>query len=158
MSNLSQDAFYQSLLNRRAGSGALFTDEAGRILVVEPLYKTTWEVPGGIVEKGEGPRTTCKRECLEELGLDVDPGRLLAIEHKTENPPQGNSIMFIYCCGTLLDASVIQLQEEELRSFRFVAAEDLGRLMNAGLAHRVRCAVRARHEGTTFEIVNGVVM
>ncbi len=158
MSNQDRDAYYLSLPKRRAGSGALLTDLAGRILVVEPRYKATREIPGGIVEAGEDPRTTCRRECMEELGLDIVPGRLLAIEHKTENPPHGDSIMFVYDGGTLFDDSAIQLQAEELRSFRFVATEELGRLMSPGLAHRVRCAVRARDEGITIELVNGAVV
>ncbi|MDQ3657985.1 MAG: NUDIX hydrolase [Chloroflexota bacterium] len=84
MSNRDRDAYCLSLPKRRTGPGALLTDRAGRILVVEPRYKATWEIPGGIVEAGEDPRTTCRRECMEELGLDIVPGRLLAIEHKTE--------------------------------------------------------------------------
>lgn len=158
MSNRIRDNYYLSLPKRRAGSGALFTDEAGRILVVEPRYKATWEIPGGIVEAGEDPRATCKRECLEELGLDIDPGRLLVLEHKTENPPQGDSIMFVYDGGTLADDAVIQLDEEELRSHRFVISEELDDFMSPRLAHRVRSAVHARREGSTVEIVNGMVV
>ncbi len=158
MSNQDRDAYYLSLPKRRAGSGALLTDHASRILVVEPRYKATWEIPGGIVEAGEDPRTTCRRECMEELGLDVVPGRLLTIEHKTENPPRGDSIMFIYDGGTLVDNPAIRLQADELRSFRFVATEDLDQFMSPALAHRIRCAVRARDEGITIEIVNGAVV
>lgn len=95
---------------------------------------------------------------MEELGLDIVPGRLLAIEHKTENPPQGDSIMFVYDGGTLADEPGIQVQADELRSFRFVAPEDLGQLMSPALAHRIRCAVRARDENITIELVNGAVV
>ena len=35
---------------KRVSAGALFRDAAGRILVVEPTYKDSWEIPGGIVE------------------------------------------------------------------------------------------------------------
>lgn len=62
--------------------------------MVEPRYKATWEIPGGMVEAGEDSRTTCQRECLQELGLAIELGRLLAFEHKTESAPQGDSIMF----------------------------------------------------------------
>ena len=30
----------------RVSAGALYRDGAGRILVVEPTYKPTWEIPG----------------------------------------------------------------------------------------------------------------
>ena len=157
MSNQDRDAYYLSLPKRRAGSGALLTDLAGRILVVEPRYKATWEIPGGIVEAGEDPRTTCRRECMEELGLDIVPGRLLAIEHKTENPPHGDSIMFVYDGGTLGDDVPIHLPDAELRRYQFVAADDLDQYLSPRLANRLRQARHARATGSTIELVNGIV-
>ncbi len=96
-------AAYPNLPRRRAGAGALIINAAERILIVEPTYKSTWEFPGGVVEAGEDPRTTCRRECQEELGLDVAIGRLLILEHQIEAPPRGDSIMFVYDGGTLRD-------------------------------------------------------
>ena len=37
-------------------AGALFSDAAGRVLLVRPTYKPGWEIPGGMVEQGESPR------------------------------------------------------------------------------------------------------
>jgi 8-oxo-dGTP pyrophosphatase MutT (NUDIX family) len=157
-SDNDRNAFFAALPKRRAGSGALFVDEARRALLVEPRYKTTWEIPGGIVETGEDPRTTCQRECAEELGIDLTPGRLLVIEHKTEPPPHGDSIMFIYDGGLLADISKLHLQASELRSCRFVDAGDLATYLSEGLARRLRQALRALADGTTVEIVNGHVV
>jgi len=42
--------YYKSLPMKRMGSGALFFDSAGRILIVKPSYKDVWEIPGGVVE------------------------------------------------------------------------------------------------------------
>jgi 8-oxo-dGTP diphosphatase len=52
------------------GAGVLFTNAAGDPLLVEPTYKDTWEIPGGLVEAGEDPRTCAMREVREELGWD----------------------------------------------------------------------------------------
>jgi 8-oxo-dGTP diphosphatase len=49
-------------------AGALFTDPAGRLLMVRPTYKEFWDIPGGYVEPGESPRDACTREVREELG------------------------------------------------------------------------------------------
>ncbi|HEX8868409.1 MAG TPA: NUDIX hydrolase, partial [Lentzea sp.] len=63
-----------------SGAGALFFDDRGRVLLVEPTCKPHWEIPGGVVERGETPSEACKREILEELGLHREPGRLLVVD------------------------------------------------------------------------------
>jgi ADP-ribose pyrophosphatase YjhB (NUDIX family) len=57
---------HSQLSRKRVGAGALITDTAGRVLMVEPTYKDTWEVPGGVVEAGESAVAACQRECVEE--------------------------------------------------------------------------------------------
>ena len=59
-----------------AAAGMLLIHRDGRIFVVEPVYKDTWEIPGGVVEPGESPREACRREVGEELGLDLLEKRL----------------------------------------------------------------------------------
>ena len=65
---------------KRVGAGVAIVHQNLRILLVEPTYKDTWEVPGGMVELDESPRQGARRECLEELGFDVEIGRLLVID------------------------------------------------------------------------------
>lgn len=55
----------------------MIQDAHGRVLVVEPTDKSTWEVPGGAVEADESPRRACHREIAEGLGLELVVGRLL---------------------------------------------------------------------------------
>jgi ADP-ribose pyrophosphatase YjhB (NUDIX family) len=150
--------FYLTQPARRSGAGVLITDPEDRILLVEPSYKPQWEVPGGIVERGEDPRTACARECREEIGLDGITGRLLVVAHQTDPLPRGDSIMFTYDGGVLHDTSVIRLQADELLSWQFVAADDLETRTTPRLASRMRASLQARREGITIEMVNGEVV
>ena len=59
---------------------AFFRDEERRVLIVNPVYKEPWELPGGAVEADESPTGACRREVAEELGQDRPPGRVLAVD------------------------------------------------------------------------------
>lgn len=69
-----------SFATPRVAAGALFLDAEGRVLLVHPTYKDTWDIPGGYVERGESPAAACQREILEELGIDRAPARLAAVD------------------------------------------------------------------------------
>ncbi len=47
--------FYKSLPTKHVGAGCLFCDGLGRVLLVEPVYKDPWEIPGGGVGADESP-------------------------------------------------------------------------------------------------------
>ena len=74
------DDYVQSLPRKRMAAGALFVDSASRILLVDPVYRDTWDLPGGAVEAEESPYAACRREVAEGLGLDRPPGRVLAVD------------------------------------------------------------------------------
>ncbi|MGD3110578.1 NUDIX domain-containing protein [Streptomyces sp. YGL11-2] len=52
----------------RMAAGALFFDGQDQVLLVKPSYKPKWEIPGGYIERGESPLTTCRREVQEKRG------------------------------------------------------------------------------------------
>ncbi len=149
------EEFYANLARKRVGSGALITDPIGRVLMVEPTYKSNWEVPGGAVENDETAYDACRRECHEELGLDVAVGRLLVIEHQCDGGHRGDSIMFIYDCGVLSSDAAFRLPSDELRSFRFVDESSLEEVAVERLSRRLRYALLARTENRFIELVNG---
>ena len=62
-------------------AGAVVRDRDGRLLLVQRGHAPSvglWSVPGGRVEDGETPEQAAAREVLEETGLQVRIGRLLA--------------------------------------------------------------------------------
>ncbi|MEU9361991.1 NUDIX hydrolase [Streptomyces sp. NPDC048301] len=132
------------------GAATLFRDERGRVLLVEPNYREGWALPGGTVESddGESPRQGARRETLEEIGLDLPPGRLLVVDwvRGTGRPP---IVAYLYDGGVLapetLDA--IRLQEEELLSWRLVERRDLPAHLLGNLGFRVAAALGALDSG-----------
>jgi hypothetical protein len=44
---LPPDQYVASLARKRMAATAFFRDEQGRVLVVNPVYKPVWDLPGG---------------------------------------------------------------------------------------------------------------
>ncbi|CAL8898374.1 hypothetical protein KVA01_19240 [Kocuria varians] len=145
--------FIATLPTRRLASAALIRDENGRVLAVEPNYKDGWTLPGGTVEAGEDPRTGCFREVVEEVGLHLPEGRLLAVSHGVAMGMWGDSVSFLYDGGRIPSDTPITVQEEELLSYRWVAPQDLETVMPASLAEHLRAALEALETGTVVERV-----
>ena len=62
----------KTLPKKRVASGALIFNEKEEFIIVEPSYKSDWEIPGGGIEKNESPQEALIREIKEELGVDLD--------------------------------------------------------------------------------------
>ncbi|MFJ5725587.1 NUDIX domain-containing protein [Streptomyces sp. NPDC093149] len=133
-----------------AAAATVFRDARGHVLLVEPNYREGWALPGGTVESdtGESPRQAAHRETVEEIGLDLKPGRLLAIDwaRGPERPPIA---AYLYDGGVLDEAALkaIRLQEAELLSWELVGRDDLGRYLRDGLAMRLRAALDVLDSG-----------
>jgi 8-oxo-dGTP diphosphatase len=57
-------------------AAVVLRDGDGRILVVRKEGTSRFMLPGGKIEPGETPDRTAIREAHEELGIDLEPGRL----------------------------------------------------------------------------------
>ena len=89
-----------SFATPRVAAGALFFDDQGRVLLVHPTYKDTWDIPGGYVERGESPAAACRRELKEELGIDRAPLRLISVDWAPSDR-EGDKLLFLFDCGIL---------------------------------------------------------
>ena len=68
-----------TLPTKRAIAQGVLRNARGEVLLCELTYKAEWDLPGGVVDPAESPAECLVREVREELGLDVAPQGLLAV-------------------------------------------------------------------------------
>ncbi len=152
-----------SLARKRIAATAFFRDEQGRVLIVNPVYKPVWDLPGGAVEADESPNAACRREVAEELGLDRPPGRVLAVDWvpaRTIGPdqvPLPDGVIIVYDGGVLSPAEVkeIVLTDGELAGFEFVTADEAADRVSPLLAGRIAACLAAVAARSVVTLENG---
>ncbi|GGL03636.1 ADP-ribose pyrophosphatase [Sphaerisporangium melleum] len=156
MAEVTSDEFFARINKTLASAGALITDPQGRVLLVKPNYRDHWLWPGGHVEEDETPDEACGRELTEELGVALPVGRLLGVHWV---PPFGDRplpmVHFLFDCGELPGPGDLVLQEEELDAYGFFAEDEVRTLVPAYLVRRLRAALAARRDGTSFYLTGG---
>ena len=144
------------LARPRIAAGALFIDDQDRVLLVQPTYKQSWDIPGGYVEPGESPLHACVREVREELGICPPIGRLLVVDW-APSEDEGDKILFVFAGGQLDDDTVdkITLDPTELAAYGYHALDDLAGMMTDRLVRRITSSVRAGLDGLTRYLEHG---
>src|SRR5580693_137146 len=140
-------------------AGAMVFDRAGRLLILNPTYKSGWTVPGGVMEAdGETPWDACRREVREECGIEVQRGELACMDFRRPKPGRPGGIRFLFDCGQLSDETLagIVLQAEEISGYQLAALPDaLGLLRLPGGAHGVQGGALAA--GHQLDLAGGLV-
>jgi ADP-ribose pyrophosphatase YjhB (NUDIX family) len=154
---MDQAAFYASLPAKRVAASVLITDDLDRVLLLQPSYKPTWEIPGGTVEEGESPRAAARREVREEIGLERELGSLLVVDWMRADPPRTEALVFLYDGGRLDDAEArsILLGRPELNAYGFVDMEGAVGLVSERLERRIVAGLQARRAGHAVELEEG---
>lgn len=107
---------------KRISVGGLLCNEQGEILIVKPVYREGWLLPGGVVDADESPAAGLKREIQEELGLVISPMRLRCVDYLSTGEHYGEGINFLFDCGVIAQTplNAIVLCQRELSAFKFV--------------------------------------
>lgn len=151
---IAQGEEFRSMPRKRIGAGIVAVDGLMRVLLVEPTYKTNWEVPGGLVELGEPPRLAVARECREELSFDVSIGRLLVMDWVPPRRLPDDGLMLLFAAGPI-DTSQIKLPPEELQSWLWCDADMMQQRLSDFMFRRIQAALTAITTGTVAELENG---
>ena len=82
-------------------------DDAGRVLLVQVSDTGQWAAIGGAIEPDESPEDAAVREALEEAGVTLRLGRILAVVGGPQyriTYPNGDETSYV---STIYDAQVI---------------------------------------------------
>jgi ADP-ribose pyrophosphatase YjhB (NUDIX family) len=146
MNLLPFDEYVASLPLKRMSAGVLLHDDAGRVVLVEPSYKPTWDIPGGVVDAGESPWHAAARELAEELGIVRRHMRLLVIDHtpaRSDTMPEG--IAWIFDGGPVRDRDLaaLSLDDPEVVSVGLYRPDEVAARTSDRLARRLAAALAA---------------
>lgn len=130
------------LPRKTVAGGALIRDRTGRILFLEPTYKPTLDIPGGIAEYDESPYDACRREVMEEIGLDREIGALLVVDWVPAHGPWTDALAFIFD-GGILDGDQLTLDPIEVRTAKFLTLAEATPRLRPSMTRRLALAQQA---------------
>ncbi|TDD14354.1 NUDIX hydrolase [Kribbella turkmenica] len=138
------------LPRKTVAGGALIRDRAGRNLFLEPTYKPTLDIPGGIAEYDESPYQACVREVEEELGLALEIGPLLVVDWVPAQGPWSDALAFVFDGGVLDPATIdrLRIDRVEAHGHEFLTLAEAGPRLRPSMLRRLALAERALATGT----------
>ncbi|GAB1640633.1 NUDIX domain-containing protein [Krasilnikovia sp. MM14-A1259] len=131
----------------RVSAGAVFFDDHGRVLLVDPTYKPFWNLPGGGVDAGETPREACRREVREELGLSVPVGAPLVMAWTPAGPDGKLYLVFDGGVLTAAQRAAIVVSPGELARHAFVHPDQAVSMLSVAQRALMAEVLAARAEG-----------
>lgn len=126
------DEYYRNLPKKRMGVGVLIFNNKEEVLIVKTSYKDHWSMVGGVVDENESPRSACKREVKEEIGIDLKEVKFLSIDYRPDYKNRGESLQFIFAGGILNDEEIknMKLDGKEIINYKFVKFDEALQLLS----------------------------
>ncbi|MDN6302058.1 MAG: NUDIX hydrolase [Brachybacterium sp.] len=148
---LPEPAYFATLPKVISSGAVILRDEHDHLVIEKPNYRDHWLLPGGGVDAGEDARQCAQREVLEELGLDVEVGRLLSVDwlpsSAVRSAPMG--VNFLFDAGVIpraeLEATVVP-QASELDDWALIPDSEAHLLSPWGAERTLRALAVLRGE------------
>ncbi|MFZ2188960.1 MAG: NUDIX hydrolase [Candidatus Moraniibacteriota bacterium] len=112
---------------------ALVKDENGNILLQKrvdlmiPSADGKWEFPGGRIDYGESPENAIKRECLEEIGCEIEVEELLPLVQSTiwERADGDSQHVLVFCYRARLKRGAPNPLDKKVSEVGWFSSEDI---------------------------------
>ena len=123
----------REVVRHRGSVAALLVDDEGRLVLVRqyshPIGEALWEVPAGILEKGESPEQAVRREIEEEVGRRAGQVERLAVFHPT--PGFCDEVLHLFR-ATRLQEAPLHPDEDEVLEVKWYTLDEARALLRAG--------------------------
>lgn len=119
------------LPTKRVIAQGLLRDENDRVLLCELTYKSEWDLPGGVIERGEAPALGLVRELQEELGIDVTVRGLVTVNWLPAWRGWDDACVFVFDLG-VVSADLVEQMTFQRTEIRGVHWCDLDRVAERG--------------------------
>lgn len=109
-------------------AAVIFDSVKQKILLTRRADNNQWCLPSGRVEAGESVAETCKRETLEETGLQVEIVRLIGVysnPHQLIEYSDGNRIHLISLCFEVRVVGGELATSHETTEFNYFGLDDI---------------------------------
>ncbi|WP_088071891.1 NUDIX hydrolase [Gottfriedia luciferensis] len=106
----------------------LIYDEINKTVLMVQNENHVWTLPGGAVEQNETLKQAAVRETIEETGLEVEVGNIVAI-NEAFFPDRGHHAVMITFTANIVGGNLAIHNEEEILQIKWFDLETASKLM-----------------------------
>jgi ADP-ribose pyrophosphatase len=123
----------REVVRHHGSAAALTVDADGRLVLVRqyrhPVGQSLWEVPAGLLEKGESPEDAIRREIEEEVGRRAGEIERLAVLYPT--PGFCDEVVHLFR-ATRLTETPVRPDDDEVLEVKWFTLDEARELLRAG--------------------------
>ena len=123
----------REVVRHRGSVAAIPVDDEGRLVLVRqyrhPVGQALWEVPAGVLEKGESPEQAIRRELEEEVGRRAGHLEPLVTFHPT--PGFCDEVLHLFR-ATQLEEAPVHPDDDEVLEVKWYTLDAARGLLHAG--------------------------